>query len=623
MNIQCEQCNTHYQISDEKVRGRDRVFKIPCKNCGAIMTFNGLPEPQSNTPAEDSDPAVWFYVSDGQQVGPLTKLKLRVARAKGLVAASTFVWRSGMQDWVPLESVPELASLLAEPALLEEDASTEIASDNTPTDTSAPDTTVAASSAQTGSSDTQPTVTQPADSPGPDARDQRPQFDEAPELASQKNAGTADSRPPADDDLFTPRDAADDAAQDQSPPLDSLFVDNTPAAESPAQSRAADNDGMVWQRGDNSVLFSLNETDEPAPAPRIATSRQDAFASLPQDSGLIDIRSFSKKKKEKAAASGDLFANLAGEDSQGGSSASPILSASTTASIPVIQRKRRGNGVLYAAVLFGVVALAAVGALVYMLVLKSPEPTPMAAIPAAAQPVAAVPAAAQPVAAQPAEAPLAAAQPAEAPLAAAQPAETQPAATQPAETQPAAAQPAPAEVKPKEPKRPLTAAERRKLAVRRERYRKAREEKAKAVAASKAAKAASKAAAAKAAEAKKNPPKVDPNALLKKMGAPPSKPNKPSASQAGAGGAELPSQPTNSQVKKTMRSANSRIRSCVKGAGEAGKVIVSFRIAPGGRASGASVSGTSAGGCIKGVVSGLRFPKSKQGRSVRFPYTIK
>ena len=710
MNIECQQCNTHYQISDKKVQGEDRVFKIRCKNCGAIITFNGIAATNDDTApaaATMDDPSVWYYVKEGQQEGPMSIAELRVARAEGLIDTGTYVWRTGMDDWQPVNSVDELSSLLQEPAMLDQEESTEVpaqdasdgqehanesseaVSDNTDS-AQADDSAIAETHAADVGYDPDATI---IDQPSLDHLDMMEKA--AAHEHSANSGGSGESTVIVDeqalesssDDLFAPRCAEESPVADQDSTLDNLFVGGSSATDAgnrpeQAGSEPEDDDSMVWQRHDNSVLFSLNDSDDSGPAPaRKAPQKsepQDAFAALPQDSGLIDIRSFSKKKKEKAAASVDLFADLAGDSSESDMPAGPLLGAATATSMPVIQRKKGGNGALYAAIAFGVVALAAIGALVFMLVTKDSGPAPTdnavakntasdkqsetagakeeaaatsqgtaqkEAQPAAAQPKAA-PAAAPSTATQPTTAVQAAPTPAAAgaiqPTSAdaaagtaqpdavpAQPTTTQPAGAQePAKAAAdgegatangeAAAQPA-AEAK---PKKPLTPAERRKLAERRERLRKQRETKRKADAEAKAAQAAKAKAAQAAAAAKKNPPKVDPNALLKKMGAPPKKPSSTAAAPS-SGGAELPAKPTTSQVKKTMRSANGRIRSCVKGAGESGKVIVSFRISPGGSTSGISVSGTSASSCIKSAVAGLRFPKSKQGRSVRFPFSIK
>jgi predicted Zn finger-like uncharacterized protein len=693
MNIQCEQCKTQYQISDTKVIGKDRVFKIRCKNCSAIITFNGLEsrEAESNlSDATQTDQAVWYYVKDGQQEGPLSISDLRVARAEGLVDTGTYVWRSGMDDWHPLESVSELGSLLTEPAMLDQDDSTELPSRASDNDRADHDTEMAATAPTAA---TTPSSVETAYDPDATMIDQplvvEPSGDTKSSVPTEATPPTEsvehENSPATSDDLFTPRDAEEGPALEQDSTLDNLFVGGSSAKDAAAlgessKASPSDSEGMVWQRHDNSVLFSLNDSEDTAPvttrsAPR-KPERQDAFAALPQDSGLIDIRSFSKKKKERAAATGDLFASLAGDGSENEMPTGPLLGAAPTASIPVIQRRKGGGAALYAAIVFGIVALGAIAALVFIVIKKDDPPAATTLVANAKQDeqprqqeVASttgapkIDEAATKKPAKPAEQPKEALAPTQANARkeqAAAPEAAQPeGATEPntvaaiapesdevapksdknaevdakieaagdspaADEAPSTTEKPPEEVA--EPKKPRTAAERRRWAKLRERYRKRKAEanaKAKATAAAKAEKAAAaKAAAAKAAAAKKNPPKVDPNALLKKMGTPPPKPAS-AASSSSAGGAELPAKPTTSQVKKTMRSGNSRIRSCVKGAGESGKVVVSFRISPGGGTSGISVSGTSAGGCIKGVVRGLRFPKSKQGRSVRFPFSIK
>lgn len=41
----------------------------------------------------------WYYVSDGQQVGPLSDSEFRGAVAEGRVQADTLVWREGLEEW--------------------------------------------------------------------------------------------------------------------------------------------------------------------------------------------------------------------------------------------------------------------------------------------------------------------------------------------------------------------------------------------------------------------------------------------------------------------------------------------------------------------------------------------
>jgi hypothetical protein len=57
--------------------------------------------------------ATWYYAREGQQQGPMTAEALRSALANSRVRATDLVWREGMPDWVPANSVPELASAVA------------------------------------------------------------------------------------------------------------------------------------------------------------------------------------------------------------------------------------------------------------------------------------------------------------------------------------------------------------------------------------------------------------------------------------------------------------------------------------------------------------------------------
>tara|TARA_R110000850_G_scaffold49460_10_gene122033 strand:+ start:2960 stop:3505 length:546 start_codon:yes stop_codon:yes gene_type:complete len=51
----------------------------------------------------------WYYASNGQQQGPVSKEQLIELFRGGEVKASDLVWKEGMTDWLPLSSVNELA----------------------------------------------------------------------------------------------------------------------------------------------------------------------------------------------------------------------------------------------------------------------------------------------------------------------------------------------------------------------------------------------------------------------------------------------------------------------------------------------------------------------------------
>jgi hypothetical protein len=51
--------------------------------------------------------AQWYYGSSAGQHGPVEENELRAMIASGGVGPQTLVWRDGMSDWLPLQSVPE------------------------------------------------------------------------------------------------------------------------------------------------------------------------------------------------------------------------------------------------------------------------------------------------------------------------------------------------------------------------------------------------------------------------------------------------------------------------------------------------------------------------------------
>ncbi len=52
----------------------------------------------------------WYLGVDGKQVGPLAPSEVRAHVSAGTATTDTLVWRAGMEGWVPLRDVPELAT---------------------------------------------------------------------------------------------------------------------------------------------------------------------------------------------------------------------------------------------------------------------------------------------------------------------------------------------------------------------------------------------------------------------------------------------------------------------------------------------------------------------------------
>lgn len=59
-----------------------------------------------------SQPAEWYYVGHFGQLGPLTMTQMEELAADGVVTQETYVWKSGMGDWLPASKVPALKSVL-------------------------------------------------------------------------------------------------------------------------------------------------------------------------------------------------------------------------------------------------------------------------------------------------------------------------------------------------------------------------------------------------------------------------------------------------------------------------------------------------------------------------------
>ena len=75
----------------------------------AQQTINTNPTVQSVPPPVPQETTYYVYVN-GQQQGGLTVSQILQMKAQGIVNDETLVWTTGMPNWVPLKSVPALAS---------------------------------------------------------------------------------------------------------------------------------------------------------------------------------------------------------------------------------------------------------------------------------------------------------------------------------------------------------------------------------------------------------------------------------------------------------------------------------------------------------------------------------
>jgi hypothetical protein len=57
--------------------------------------------------------AEWYYIGHYGQLGPLTREQIDELIQGGVIARDTYVWRSGLQDWMPADRCDELRASFA------------------------------------------------------------------------------------------------------------------------------------------------------------------------------------------------------------------------------------------------------------------------------------------------------------------------------------------------------------------------------------------------------------------------------------------------------------------------------------------------------------------------------
>lgn len=112
MKITCQSCDAKYSIADEKVQGK--VAKIRCKKCGATIVVGGADagSAPSAAAAESAGGSIYTVnISDSDQRS-MSLAEVIEAYNNGTVNGETYVWAEGMDDWLPLASVPEITAAL-------------------------------------------------------------------------------------------------------------------------------------------------------------------------------------------------------------------------------------------------------------------------------------------------------------------------------------------------------------------------------------------------------------------------------------------------------------------------------------------------------------------------------
>ncbi|MSQ84409.1 MAG: DUF4339 domain-containing protein [Myxococcales bacterium] len=120
MKISCPACNAHYRLPDDKIQGKNRIFKIACKRCGAEIRVRGVETPEEvgrttlpfaldlpeQATAAQPPAQIWFAGIGGRQIGPLSEAEVIDHIASGRLTAEDPVWRKGFSAWTPCKDVP-------------------------------------------------------------------------------------------------------------------------------------------------------------------------------------------------------------------------------------------------------------------------------------------------------------------------------------------------------------------------------------------------------------------------------------------------------------------------------------------------------------------------------------
>jgi predicted Zn finger-like uncharacterized protein len=145
MKFLCSNCKAKYQIADEKVAGR--TLRMTCRQCKQEIVIRGdapsrasiashavpsqpiAPPPAPSPLAADFQrqlgggmrPSLapppplldaWHVAINEVPVGPMRREDIARRIASGAVGPDSLAWREGLDDWLPVRQIPELAALL-------------------------------------------------------------------------------------------------------------------------------------------------------------------------------------------------------------------------------------------------------------------------------------------------------------------------------------------------------------------------------------------------------------------------------------------------------------------------------------------------------------------------------
>jgi hypothetical protein len=152
MKFLCSNCKAKYQIADEKVAGR--TLRMTCRRCKEEIVIHGGPDmvapslrPGPGASAAQVPPPPppsplgadfqrqiagqgraqvpvappideWHVGINEVPVGPMRREEIARKLVAGSVGPDSLAWREGLDDWLPIRQIPELAILLAPPPVV-------------------------------------------------------------------------------------------------------------------------------------------------------------------------------------------------------------------------------------------------------------------------------------------------------------------------------------------------------------------------------------------------------------------------------------------------------------------------------------------------------------------------
>ncbi len=110
MKVSCQSCGAQYNLPDDKVRGRKA--KVRCKKCSAQIIVDGTALAfedddeatrvmMSPALSADGEPVWTVNLSDEEQLD-MTDAEVIAGWRDGRVTDDAYVWREGMEEWLPI-----------------------------------------------------------------------------------------------------------------------------------------------------------------------------------------------------------------------------------------------------------------------------------------------------------------------------------------------------------------------------------------------------------------------------------------------------------------------------------------------------------------------------------------